>query len=99
MIRQLFATGLLVASSISVWAQDGLGSDYQELKDWRKVDPAAWSAIRPGTHVQFGTADLRYDKLFAPKQPAWPQAGAATPGRTKRSTRNSLFTPPRPSRG
>lgn len=67
MIRQLVATGIFVAYSITALAQEGIQSDFTELKDWRKVDPAAWSAIRPGTHVQFGTADIRYDKLYAPE--------------------------------
>lgn len=66
MIRQLFATGLLVATTLTTFAQDGIGSDYRELKDWRTVDPAAWSAIQRGTHFHFGSADLRYDKLYAP---------------------------------
>lgn len=63
MIRHVFAALLLAAIASGTRAQQ---SNYSELPDPRPVDPVAWSTVKPGTHAFFGSADVRYDKIFAP---------------------------------
>ncbi|MGX5820500.1 glycoside hydrolase domain-containing protein [Chitinophaga lutea] len=62
MIKHVYSLALLAALSLPALAQD-----YKELPDPRRVDPVAWNAVKPGTHVYFGSADIRYDKLYAPE--------------------------------
>ncbi len=66
MFRHVYVTALLLAFSGPSFAQKAASADYRELPDPRPVDAAAWSTVQPGTHVYFGSADIRYDKIYAP---------------------------------
>ncbi|RPD38844.1 DUF4091 domain-containing protein [Chitinophaga barathri] len=67
MLKHVFATGLTLALTLNLYAQSGPSADYRELKDPRKVDPAAWSGVKPGINIAFGSTDVRYDKIYAPE--------------------------------
>lgn len=67
MLKHLSATGLSLALTLTLFAQHGPSADYKELKDPRTVDHAAWSGVKPGMNIAFGSADVRYDKVFAPE--------------------------------
>ncbi|MBO9150609.1 glycoside hydrolase domain-containing protein [Chitinophaga sp. GCM10012297] len=67
MLKHVFATGMSLAFTLTLCAQHGPSAGYQELKDPRTVDHAAWSGVKPGMNIAFGSADVRYDKIFAPE--------------------------------
>ena len=67
MLKHVFATGLSLVLTLTLYAQNGVSADYKELKDPREVDHAAWRSVRSGMNVAFGSADVRYDKIFAPE--------------------------------
>lgn len=63
MIKHVCAVMLLAAIAATARGQQ---TSYKELPDPRPVDPVAWSTVKPGAHAFFGSADVRYDKIFAP---------------------------------
>lgn len=67
MLKHVSAMGLSLAFTLTLSAQHGPSAGYQELKDPRTVDQAAWSGVKPGMNIAFGSADVRYDKIFAPE--------------------------------
>lgn len=67
MLKHVSAVGLSLAFTLTLSAQHGPSAGYQELKDPRTVDQAAWSGVKPGMNIAFGSADVRYDKIFAPE--------------------------------
>lgn len=66
MLKHVYATTLLLALSCATFAQNGVQSDYRELPDPRPIDPISWSTVQPGVHAHFGSADVRYEKNYAP---------------------------------
>lgn len=61
MIKHVYATVFLLATFWYARAQQ-----YQELHDPRPVDVSSWKAVEAGTHIRFGSTDIRYEKRNAP---------------------------------
>ncbi len=59
-------TLVLLSLSIGTMAQSVNLVDYQELPDPRPANKSSWLALKPGQHVRFASADVRYDKHMAP---------------------------------
>ncbi|RAI98474.1 uncharacterized protein DUF4091 [Chitinophaga skermanii] len=70
MVKKILLATFCMAMYATAWSQNAKFGAYTELTDPVKPSREAWDTVISGTHVVYGTTDVRYSKTLPPQERA-----------------------------